>query len=109
MPTFLHSLGRSLPVVTTACAGQVECKRLVGLNAIDRSVAVQMGGGQITAISHTPPERSAGFALRSQRDRFEVAPPCEPMYGYIQAIRLLCNDAAALYSAAGDGAQQEAA
>jgi len=31
------------------------------------------------------------------------------MYGYIQAIRLLCNDAAALYSAAWDGAQQEAA
>lgn len=65
-------------------------------------------GGQITAISHTPPERSAGFALRSQQDRFEVAPR-EPIDGYIQAIRLLCNDAAALYSAALAGEQQEAA
>lgn len=47
----MAAFGRFLPVVTTARTGQ------------------------ITAISHTPPERSAGFALRSQRDRFEVAPP----------------------------------
>ena len=32
----------------------------------------------------------------------------EPMNGCIQAIRLLCNDAAALYSAAWDGVQREA-
>jgi len=43
-------LGRFLPVVIRACAGQVECKRLVGWNAIDWSVVVQIGG-QITAIS----------------------------------------------------------
>lgn len=43
--------GRSLPVVTTACAGQVECKRLVSTNAIDWSVTMQMGG-QVHAITH---------------------------------------------------------
>jgi hypothetical protein len=42
--------GRSLPVVTTACAGQVECKRLVSTDAIDWSVAMQMGG-QVHAIT----------------------------------------------------------
>ena len=45
------AIGRFLPVVTTACAGQVECKRLASLNASDWSVVVQIGG-QITAISH---------------------------------------------------------
>ncbi len=45
------AFGRFLPVVTTACAGQVECKRLASLNASDWSVVVQIGG-QITAISH---------------------------------------------------------
>lgn len=47
---FIKKIGRSLPVVTTACAGQVECKRLVSTNAIDWSVAMQMGG-QVHAIS----------------------------------------------------------
>ncbi|MCF0018031.1 hypothetical protein LZ639_22245, partial [Pseudomonas stutzeri] len=28
---FFNRIGRSLPVVTKACAGQVECKRLVSL------------------------------------------------------------------------------
>lgn len=95
-----------LPVVTTACAGQIERNRLVSWNAIDWSVVVQIGG-QVTAISHTPPERSAGFALRSKRDRFEVA--SLRANERMQAIRLLRNDAAALYSAAWDGVQQEAA
>lgn len=36
--------GRSLSVVTMACAGQVECKQLVSTDAIDWSVAMQMGG-----------------------------------------------------------------
>ena len=44
-------MGRSLPVVTTACAGQIECKRLVSTDAIDWSVAMQMGG-QVHAIAH---------------------------------------------------------
>ena len=44
------AIGRSLPVVTTACAGQVECKLLVSWNAIDWSGVVQMGG-QVSAIS----------------------------------------------------------
>ena len=47
----MTAFGRFLPVVTTACAGQVECKRLASLNASDWSVVVQIGG-QITAISH---------------------------------------------------------
>jgi hypothetical protein len=38
----------------------------------------------------------------------DLKPPAsEPVNGCIQAIRLLCNDAAALYSAAWDGVQQE--
>ena len=49
---FLNRIGRSLPVVTTACAGQVECKRLVSTNAIDWSVTMQMGG-QVHAITHS--------------------------------------------------------
>lgn len=36
----LAAFGRFLPVVTTACTGQVECKLLVSLNAIDWSVVV---------------------------------------------------------------------
>lgn len=39
----MAALGRSLPVVTTACAGQIESNRLVSANAIDWSVAIQMG------------------------------------------------------------------
>ena len=42
--------GRSPPVVTTAFAGQVECKRLISTNAIDWSVTMQMGG-QVHAIT----------------------------------------------------------
>lgn len=34
------ALGQFLPVVTTVCTGQVECKLLVSLNAIDWSVIV---------------------------------------------------------------------
>lgn len=40
----MYAIGRSLPVVTTEWAGQVECKRLISTNAIDWSVAMQMGG-----------------------------------------------------------------
>ena len=43
-------MGRSLSVVTTARAGQAECKRLVSTDAIDWSVAMQMGG-QVHAIT----------------------------------------------------------
>lgn len=35
-------IGRSPPVVTRASVGQVECKRLISTNAIDRSVTMQM-------------------------------------------------------------------
>ena len=45
------ALGRFLPVFTTVCAGQVKCKRLVGWNAVDWSVAVQIGD-QINATAH---------------------------------------------------------
>ena len=48
---FFNRIARSLPVVTTACAGQVECKQLVSTNAIDWSVTMQMGG-QVHAIKH---------------------------------------------------------
>jgi len=41
---FFNRIGRSLSVVTTAPAGQVECKRLLSTDAIDWSVAKQMGG-----------------------------------------------------------------
>jgi hypothetical protein len=41
------------------CAGQVECKRLVSTDAIDWSVAMQMGG-QVHAIAQ--PYLSQGFA-----------------------------------------------
>ena len=34
------AMGRSLPVITTAYAAQVECKRLVSTDAIDWSVAM---------------------------------------------------------------------
>ncbi|MNJ41271.1 hypothetical protein D3C77_361900 [compost metagenome] len=47
---FFNTIGRSPPVVTTACAGQVECKRLISTNAIDWSVTMQMGG-QVHAIT----------------------------------------------------------
>ena len=47
---FFNKIGRSLPVVTKACADQVECKRLVRTVAIDRSVAMQ-SGGQLHAIT----------------------------------------------------------
>ena len=47
-------MGCPLPVVTTACAGQVECKRLVNTDAIEWSVAMQMGG-QVHAITHIAP------------------------------------------------------
>lgn len=46
-------MGRSLPVVTTACAGQVEYKQLVSTDAIDRSGAMQMGA-QVHANTHKP-------------------------------------------------------
>ncbi|MNE03817.1 hypothetical protein D3C80_963300 [compost metagenome] len=47
----MTAFGRSLPVVTTACAGQVECKRLVKSNANGWSPAMQTGG-QFDAITH---------------------------------------------------------
>jgi hypothetical protein len=40
----------SLPVVSTVCADQVECKRLVSTDAIGLSVAMQMSG-QVSAIT----------------------------------------------------------
>jgi hypothetical protein len=43
-PSRLTENGRSLPIDTTACAGQVECKRLVSTNTIDWLVAMQMTG-----------------------------------------------------------------
>ena len=43
--------GRSLPVVAAACVGKVECNRLVATDAIDWSVAMQMGG-QVYADAH---------------------------------------------------------
>lgn len=47
----MSAFGRSLPVIATACAGQVECKRVVSWNAIDWSGRTQMGV-QVTAFSH---------------------------------------------------------
>lgn len=47
----MTALGRSLPVITKVCAVQIECKRLVSTDAIDWSVAMQMGG-QVHAITH---------------------------------------------------------
>lgn len=46
-------------------------------------------------------------ALSSTSDLNELA--SEPLSGCIQAIRLLCSDAAALYSAAWNSVQQDAA
>lgn len=42
--TRVTAFGRFLPVLTTACAGQVEYKQLVSTNANDWSVGMQMGG-----------------------------------------------------------------
>ena len=47
---FFNRIGRSPPVVTTACAGQIECKRLISTNAIDWSVTMHMGG-QVHAMT----------------------------------------------------------
>ncbi|RMV62220.1 hypothetical protein [Pseudomonas coronafaciens] len=46
----LSASGRSLPIVTTACVGQVESKRLVSTDANGWSVAMQMSG-QVHAIT----------------------------------------------------------
>jgi len=46
----MTAIGRSLPIVTTACAGQVECKQLVSTDANGWSVAMQMSG-QVHAIT----------------------------------------------------------
>jgi len=55
IPFSTHAMtgfGRSLPIVTTACAGQVGCKRLVSKDANGWSAAMQMSG-QVHAITHT--------------------------------------------------------
>lgn len=44
------AFGRSLPIFTTACAGQIESKRLVSTDANGWSVAMQMSG-QVHAIT----------------------------------------------------------
>jgi hypothetical protein len=44
--------GRLLPVATTGCAGQFECKRLESTDAIDWVVDVH-NGDQVHAIAHT--------------------------------------------------------
>ena len=49
-------IGSSLPVVSTACAEQVKCKRLVSTDAIGLSVAMQMSG-QVRAITQRSHER----------------------------------------------------
>ena len=46
----MPAYGRSPPVVTTAFADQVECKRLISTNVIDWSVTMQLGG-QVHAIT----------------------------------------------------------
>lgn len=60
------AIGRFLPLVTTACAGQVKCKLLVSWNAIDWSVVVQIGG-QVTAISHSDSHSHAPIPIRILR------------------------------------------
>ena len=57
----LTASGRFLPVVTTACAGQVECKRLVSTNAIDCSVTMQMGGLVYAITERSKKKPSKGF------------------------------------------------
>ncbi len=59
----MTALGRSPPIVTTECAGQVECNLLISTKAIDWSVTMQMGG-QVHAITHL---RSPGH-VRTQAD-----------------------------------------
>lgn len=60
---FFNTIGRSLPVVITAHAGQVECKRLVSTNAIDWPVAMQLGG-QVLSITHAKALRSLSAGER---------------------------------------------
>jgi len=47
----MSASGRPLPVFITACAGQVECKRLISTAAIDWSVAMQKDG-HVHAFTH---------------------------------------------------------
>ena len=55
------AFGRSPPVLTTACAGQVECKRLVSTNAIDWSVTMQMVKSMhLRRLTLKPDERPPG-------------------------------------------------
>lgn len=49
-PSRKAAIGRSLPIFTTACAGQIESKRLVSTDANGWSVAMQMSG-QVHAIT----------------------------------------------------------
>lgn len=55
--------GRSLPVATMSCAGQVECKPLLGWNATDWLVVVQMGG-QVSAILQRTEQAVVKTALK---------------------------------------------
>lgn len=75
------AFGRSPPVVTTACAGQVECKRLISTNAIDWSATMQMVKSmQLRGLTLKTDERPPGHGKPPtskvfQRDRLAQESP----------------------------------
>ena len=61
---FFKTFGRSPPAVTTACAGQVECKRLVSTNAINWSVTMQMVKSMhLRRLTLKPDEQPPGHGM----------------------------------------------
>ena len=81
---FFNKIGRSPLVVTTACAGQVECKRVISTNAIDWSVTMQMVKSmQLRRLTLKPDERPPDHAKLPDSkvfQRYRLAQQSPPKY-----------------------------
>ena len=72
------AFGRFLPLLTTACAGQVECERLVSGLANGRSIAMPLRN--LSTHDHLPERKtttaipSEGRAIESTTAPFATAP-----------------------------------
>ncbi|MNF52293.1 hypothetical protein D3C84_336360 [compost metagenome] len=79
------AFGRSPLVVTTACADQVECKRLISTNAIDWSVTMQMVKSmQLRRLTLKTDERPPGHGklpVSKVFHRYRLAQQPPPKYG----------------------------
>ena len=82
---FFNTIGRSPPVVTTACAHQFECKRLISTNAIDWSVTMQMVKSmQLSRLTLKTDERPPGHGNPPGSkvfQRYRLAQQSPPKYG----------------------------